>query len=37
MKSRGLSWNDIKVLMKKSVLELSGAFEKINTYIADLV
>ncbi|MEB3766063.1 MAG: SufD family Fe-S cluster assembly protein [Desulfurococcales archaeon] len=37
LKSRGLSWNDIKVLMKKSVLELSGAFEKINTYIADLV
>ncbi len=33
LKSRGLSWDDIKMLMKKSVLEFSDAFEKITTYI----
>ncbi len=37
LKSRGLSWSDIKALMKKSVLELSGAFEKITAYMDDLV
>lgn len=33
LKSRGLSWNDIKVLMKKSVLEFSDTFEKVSSYI----